>query len=130
MPLYPTDLDDRFFLCSPEDQRPAAFLRGGEVVDLVNLTPGGRITFVLPRFAFRFETEFRGKPSVVHRARLHTVILEPDAPRAIMVWHTALPAHADALRLTQTSINQLTILNPQTRSIPVGSPTPRLSSGE
>ena len=111
LPLYPDDLDDRFFLCSPADQRPKSFLRGGEIVDLVNLTPEGQLAFMLPRVAFRFETEFRGKPSVAHRANLHTVIIEPDVPQLVMVWHTALRAHADVLRLTQTVVRQLQVLD-------------------
>lgn len=120
MPLYPLDLDDRFFLCSPEDQRPRQFLRGGELVELLNLTPDGCLSFLLPRIAFRFETEFRGKPSVIHRGVLHTVILEPDAPRVVMVWQTALRAHADVHRLTQTWVSQLQVINAPSSSIPVG----------
>jgi hypothetical protein len=119
-PLYPVDLDDRFFLCSPEDQRPATHLRGGERVHLANLTPGGRLSFVLPRLAFRFETEFRARPTLVHRGTLHSVILEPDLPRIVMVWHTALPAHADVLRLNTTFISLLRVLNPSPGSVPFG----------
>jgi hypothetical protein len=118
LPLYPDDLDDRFFLCSPEDQRPKTFLRGGERVDLVNLTADGRMSFVLPRLAFRFETEFRGKPSVVHRGALHTVVLEPDESRMVMVWQAALRAHVDVHRLEETLVTQLQVLNPPPGSIP------------
>lgn len=120
LPLYPEDLDDRFFLSSPEDQRPRSFLRGGESVELLNLTPSGRLAFVLPRLAFRFETEFRGKPSVTHNGILHTVILEPDVPQVVMVWHTAVRAHADVLRLTQTWVRQLKVTNAPRESIPAG----------
>jgi hypothetical protein len=110
-PLYPTDLDDRFFLCSPEDQRPPEHLRGGEPVELLNLTPSGRLAFQLPRLAFRWESHFRNRPSRVHRGKLHTVILEPEVPRVILVWQSALPAHADVLRLTETRVSQLRVLN-------------------
>jgi hypothetical protein len=120
LPLYPKDLDDRFFLCSPEDQRPKAFLRGGESVELLNLSPSGRLAFTLPRIAFRFETEFRSKPAVRHRGTLHTVVLEPDVLRVVMVWHTALPAHADVLRLSQTRVTQLRVINPPPGLAPAG----------
>jgi hypothetical protein len=118
LPLYPHDLDDRFFLCSPEDQRPRSFLRGGELLELVNLTPNGAMLFRLPSVAFRFETHFRGKPSVTHRAALHTVILEPDDRRVVMVWQTALRAHADVHRLEETLITQLQVLNPRDGAVP------------
>jgi hypothetical protein len=110
-PLYPDDLDDRFFLCSPEDQQPSEYLRGGEPVELLNLTPGGRLAFSLPRVAFGFETQFRGSDRVQHRGKLHTVILEPDVPRVILVWRTELPCHARALKLERTIIRQKQILN-------------------
>jgi hypothetical protein len=120
LPLYPDDLDDRFFLCSPEDQRPRAFLRGGDRVELTNLTAHGHMSFLLPRIAFRFETQFRGKPSVTHRGALHTVVLEPDECRVVMVWHTALRAHADVNRLEVTYVTQLRVLNSPPGSIPAG----------
>ena len=74
------------------------------------MTPEGSLSFVLPRLAFRFETEFRSKPLVAHRGDLHTVIIEPDARRVRLVWQTALPAHADVLRLDTTSISLLRLL--------------------
>jgi len=119
-PLYPIDLDDRFFLCSPEDQRPKHFFRGGEPVELLNLTPTGRMAFLLPRLAFRFETDIKGKPRITHRGTLHTVILEPDVPRVVLVWRTSLPAHADVQRLDRTRVNLLSVTNAHPRSVPSG----------
>jgi hypothetical protein len=110
-PLYPQDLDDRFFLCSPEDQRPAAFLRGGEPVELTNLTPGGRLAFTLPRVALGFKTLFRTGEQVRHQGTLHTVILEPDVPRVILVWRTSLPCHTKGHSLFSTVVWQKRIIN-------------------
>jgi hypothetical protein len=112
LPLYPKDLDDRFFLCSPEDQRPKDFLRGGEPVELLNLTPVGRLAFTLPRVAFGFETLFRGGDRVRHRGRLHTVILEPDVPRVMLVWRTELQCHPRVLKLQRTAVRLKRIINP------------------
>jgi hypothetical protein len=112
LPLYPKDLDDRFFLCSPEDQRPKSFLRGGEQVELINLTPGGRLAFRLPRLAFGFDTHFRGGDRVRHRGRLHTVILEPDLARVILVWRTELPCHPHARKLQKTAVRLKRVINP------------------
>jgi hypothetical protein len=118
-PLYPADLDDRYFLCSPEDQRPNEFLRGGEAVELLNLTPGGRLAFNLPRVAFGFETEFRDGHVEEHRARLHTVILEPDKPRVILVWRTELACHPRVLKLLRTVVRQKRVINAPGQSVPV-----------
>jgi hypothetical protein len=48
---------------------------------------------------------------VNHRANLHTVILEPDVPRVLMVWHTALPCHPEVTKLKKTRIIQKTLLS-------------------
>ena len=57
------------------------------------------MSFLLPRIAFRFETQFRGKPSVTHRGALHTVVLEPDEPlrTARRAFYAGMNALADAL---------------------------------
>jgi hypothetical protein len=48
------------------------------------------------------------------------VVLEPDVLRVVMVWHTALPAHADVLRLSQTRVTQLRVINPPPGLAPAG----------
>jgi hypothetical protein len=89
-PLLPEDFDERFFQSAPEEQQVAGFLRGGEKVELLNLTPDGYLAFDLPRIYPAFQTRF-GKERVEHRGQLQSVILEPDWPRVILVWHTSLP---------------------------------------
>lgn len=90
-PLLPLDFDDRFHQCAPLDQRLDPPARGNELVELRNLTPRGTLSFRLPRHYFTFRTLFARaakRPPAEHRARLHTVIVEPDAARLIMVWQT------------------------------------------
>src|SRR6516225_1497216 len=48
-PLWPNDFDAHYNNTAPIDQQTARFLRGGEQVELVNLTPAGRLAFKLPR---------------------------------------------------------------------------------
>jgi hypothetical protein len=102
-PLVPEDFDDRFFQAAPDDQQAPKYLSGGEQVELVNLTPGGRLRFCLPRVALGFTTRF-GRRREDHRANLHTVILEPDRMRVQLVWHTALPCHFTLYQLTGTTV--------------------------
>lgn len=113
-PLLPHDFDDRFFLSSPEDQRSKTPLKGGEFVELYNLTPGGLLTFRLPRVALGFETWFFDGQRVGHRGELHTIILEPDVPRVVLVWHTHLQCHDRVLKLARTVVSQKKVLNPVT----------------
>lgn len=104
LPLLPDDFDDRFYQCAPEDQQIS--LIGGEPVELRNLTPGGLLRFTLPRVVLGFETYFSTGERIVHHANLHTVILEPDVPRVLLVWHTHLPCHPKVLKLERTLIWQ------------------------
>jgi len=104
LPLVPADFDERFYQFAPVDQQ-LANLRGGEEVVLANLTPAGDLRFRLPRVALAFETDF-GIESAQHRSMLHSVIIEPDIPRLMMVWQTALPCHPKVLKLRQTRIIQ------------------------
>jgi hypothetical protein len=104
-PLLPVDFDDRFNQCAPADQQPTQFLKGGEPVDLGNLTPGGRLAFELPRIFLSLQTEIAGK-FLRHHADLYTVILEPDVPRVILVWRSTVPCKNKARQVTKTVIGE------------------------
>jgi len=104
-PLLPDDFDDRFFQAAPPDQQAPAFLRGGEPVVLLRMTPQGDLRFQLPRIFPGFETQFFDGSRMLHKVRkLHTVILEPDFPRVSLVWHSALPCHFKVQKLDRTIV--------------------------
>lgn len=102
-PLLAADWDPRSLQCAPRDQQPSAHLRGGELVQLVNLTPNGRLSFVLPKAYFTFTTRIRSRKEE-HRSRLTSVIIEPDANRLIMVWTSTLACPTDVDYLEETTI--------------------------
>lgn len=110
-PLLPDDFDERFYQCAPLDQQTAGYLQGGELAELFNLTPQGHLKFRLPIVKLDFHTHF-GKEGIPHTAHLHTVIIEPDHPRLIMVWHTMLPCHFKVLKLETTTITDREISMP------------------
>lgn len=108
-PLLPEDFDPRFHLCAPQDQQHVPHLRGGVPIELVNLTLGGVLRFDLPKIWLRFRTRLRsphGERRQEHRAKLHTVVLEPEHPRVLMVWHTSLACHDRADELQDTTIEE------------------------
>lgn len=102
-PLLPLDFDERFHQCAPGDQQAPKYLRGGEPVELYNLTPDGFLRFTLPTVTIGFLTWIAGEMRP-HPARLHTIIIEPERSRLMMVWHTALPCHHDVHRLKWTRV--------------------------
>lgn len=105
LPLLAEDFDERYYQVAPEDQQTKGFLLGGERVQLKNLTPSGYLTFTLPKVWLMFTTHF-GREQVEHSAQLHTVILEPDRPRVILVWCTLLPCHHKVDKLDSTVIRE------------------------
>lgn len=109
LPLLPLDWDPRSLLCSPVDQQPANHLRGGEDVELLNLTPDGRLRFTLPKVHLTFSTRIRGRAKE-HRARLTTVTIEPDHHRVVMTWLTSLTCPTDVDDLDVTVIRELPYL--------------------
>jgi hypothetical protein len=102
-PLWAEDLDPRYYCCAPRDQQVDGYLRGGEPVQVVNMSPNGPIRFDLPRLVFGFSTRLR-REIVHHRGSLATVILEPEGPRVIMVWQSALMCNHHADDLDQTTV--------------------------
>jgi hypothetical protein len=104
-PLLAEDLDDRYFQCAPADQQAPQWLRGGEPVAVLGMTPSQELRFTLPRLHLGFETLFADGSREVHaQRRLHTVILEPDFPRVSLVWHSALPCHFKVHKLERTVV--------------------------
>jgi hypothetical protein len=108
-PLVPLDFQDRFYQCAPEDQQVRPYLRGGEPVQVTNTTAQGQLSFTLPRVSLGFETKIGGGV-VHHHATLHTVVIESDVPRAILVWQTALPCHGKLDTLLATRVYEKRLL--------------------
>jgi hypothetical protein len=107
-PLLPKDWDPQVLQYAPVDQQFAPHLRGGEIFGLHKLTPSGSLQFALPKHYFGFTTEFEGprKGYEEHRAKIHSVIIEPDHPRVIVVWHTILSCHHKIDDIVETLVHE------------------------
>jgi hypothetical protein len=115
-PLTPEDFDPHFWQIAPPPQYAAGQLRGNEIVTLANLTPpsfssSNILSFAIPKISFSFRTQFIDGSVSMHRAKIHTVIIEPDYPRLSVVWHTALPCHRKVNMLDVTTITEKKRLN-------------------
>ena len=98
-PLYPEDLDVRFFNCAQPELIADGFLQGGESLALTHLTPDGFRAFQLPRYDIRMTFIIKGQ-RIQKKARLHTVMIEPDLNRFYMTWWASertgkTPRHLD-----------------------------------
>jgi hypothetical protein len=102
-PLVPNDFQDSYFRCAPGDQQVMGFLKGGEEAILRNLTPEGLLRFRLPQISLGFSTRIAGG-ATHHRGQLHTVIIEPEDRRLVMIWQTSLPCHHSLYALRETVV--------------------------
>jgi hypothetical protein len=88
-PLYPQDMNLRFFNCAQPELIADGFLKGGETVTLKNLSPDGRIRFRLPVVTLRLEFD-TGRQKVRQKAALYTLMIEPDLRRFYMAWGASM----------------------------------------
>jgi hypothetical protein len=84
-------------------------MRGGEVVEVINMSEHGRLQFELPKVYPFFRTRF-GREHVEHRAQLSTVIVEPDALRLMMVWQTSLICNHRVDELDETVVTEKLVM--------------------
>ena len=80
-------------------------MKGGNRVELRNLTAGGLLRFTLPTLSYQFETYF-GSTCKKHDSELVSVIIDSAGPRLILVWQTSLPVGNDGEYLDVTIIKQ------------------------
>lgn len=98
-PLAPSDRDDRFEQCASPGLVAQVPLQSGELVGLLNLTPGGGARrFSLPRVAIEISFEVPDRDPYVTRPHLDTVLIDAlnsslAKPLAVeMVWRAAVLA--------------------------------------
>lgn len=102
-PLLPDDYDPAFALAAPLDQR--ALLRGGERLELLNMSPDGALAFDLPRVHLSVTSRFGRRHRSHEPPLLATVLVEPDERRLSLTWQSALRVAApDADDLDVTEI--------------------------
>jgi hypothetical protein len=103
-PFLPDDFDERYYQCAAEDQQ-TDYLKGGELVELTNLTPEGRTTFRLPKQLEVTVLFFlRTGEMIEAAANLDTLLLESDRRRFMLAWRTAHP-----VRRTIREIQQIVV---------------------
>lgn len=103
-PLLPKDFDDRFYQAAPLDQQVPGHLKGGEVIVVQNMSPGGRFEFRVPRISLGIMTEFEQGPNVHGNARIHTLCIYPSEEKFTVTWQTSLECHQKVQQLRESTI--------------------------
>jgi len=84
----PADFDEQYFQSAPTDQQ-FPHLSGGQVINCLNMTPGGKWSITIPQIDIPVVFKFRDREVKSH-PNLDTVILEPDSERFMLVWRTRI----------------------------------------
>lgn len=90
MPLLPLDFDERHNQIATPALICPGYLRGGERLELLNVSPIGVLHCTLPRLAFGVLAR-RDQGSDEHPTVLDTLVVDAAVPAIEMVWRTAIP---------------------------------------
>jgi hypothetical protein len=105
-PFLPADFDNQYYQSAPQDQQ-IDYPRGGEEVEMFNLTPDGRRTFKLPTLEMAVCFFLRNGEKPEAAAPLDTIILEPDLNRFILAWRIALPLKKNMLEMDRVVVGRM-----------------------
>ena len=99
-PFLPSDFDDRYYQCAPEEQQ-TGYLRGGEELELINLTPEGYVRFKLPTVEVPVTFYLKNHDETEIAAVCDTLVIEPDLKRFTMLWRASLPLRRNMFEVAQ-----------------------------
>ncbi len=99
-PFLPADFSDAYYQCAPKDQQ-IDYLRGGEDVFLVNLTPAGKTRFQIPRVEVPVVFFLKKGEPYRTEALADTLVLEPDLSRFTITWRAGLPLKKNMFEVAQ-----------------------------
>jgi hypothetical protein len=104
-PYLPLDFNPLFFQVAPPALIAPQRLCGGEPVELVGLTGGGRLAFDLPRPNLDMIFDFAGR-FIRAEALFDTLLIEPDMARLQMVWRAELAVDKHLLKLRSVQVGE------------------------
>src|SRR5262249_22164710 len=99
-PFLPADFKEEYYHAAPPDQQ-MEYPKGGEEVELTNLTPAGRCAFRIPKLNIPIEFSLRASERKEIGAAFDTIILEPDKNRFMMAWRASLPLRRNIFEVDQ-----------------------------
>ncbi len=105
-PFLPADFNPAYYQAAPPDQQ-IPFLKGGEEVVLMNLTPEGKTTFTLPDLQMPVEFCDKSQNRETVQAQADTLILEPEARRLIIVWRASKALENNIFEMKQIVIGRM-----------------------
>lgn len=105
-PFLPADFDNRYFQAAPVDQQ-TDYLRGGEEVLLLNLTPQERAGFRIPEMdvPVTFFLKKGGHETV--QAVIDTLLIDTDMQHVEITWRTSRPLKRNMFEIAQVLVGTM-----------------------
>ncbi len=99
-PYLPKDFNLRFYNAGQPNLVFSPYLSGSEQIELINLSPSGRLNFKLPEFRFNVKAQINGELLPID-VLLETVCVEPDESRLTMIWKGRQSCDKQTLKIEQ-----------------------------
>ena len=106
-PFWPADFSYAYFQCAPDDQQ-VPFLRGGEEIELINLTPDGRRQFRVPCRTMPVTFQPHRGDDIQQEAVCDTLLIEPDLGHFTLSWRVSFPLRRNMFEMRQVLVGELT----------------------
>ncbi|PMY33923.1 DUF2169 domain-containing protein [Pseudomonas sp. GW456-L14] len=105
-PFLPADFDHRYFQAAPEDQQ-THYLRGGEDVLLLNLTPQERAGFRIPEMEVPVTFFLKKGGHETVQAVIDTLLIDTDTQRIEITWRTSRPLKRNLFEIAQVLVGTM-----------------------
>lgn len=105
-PFLPDDFDELYYQAAPADQR-IQHPKGGEVVELINLTPEGYVKFGLPEQTVPVEFFLKKADNTEVEAVMDTIVIEPDQQRLMVTWRASIPLRKNIFEVAQIVVGKM-----------------------
>ncbi len=104
-PLLPLDFDPRFHNNAAPGLTAASYLEGGEPVEVLGCTPGGKLAFPLPAVRLAVSATLGGAPEPIEM-KLVSVTVDTEAMRLRLLWRGDLHIHGRFPRFTALDVDR------------------------
>jgi hypothetical protein len=105
-PFLPSDFMDEYYQAAPRDQQ-VPYPAGGEVVQLLNLTPYEQPPFKLPPVDVPVQFTDVALKYVARNAVLDTIVLRPDEGKMNLVWRASMPLKRNIHEVAQIVVGYM-----------------------
>ncbi|MEM9194364.1 MAG: DUF2169 domain-containing protein [Myxococcota bacterium] len=106
MPLPPLDQDERFHQAAAPGLIMTSHARGGELVELNNVSAKGAIRFELPKLSF-FVGALIDRKMTEFRPALDTIVIRPSDDRTLeLTWRSAVPLPRPIRRCSAIQVHE------------------------